>query len=188
MQKKFTKDNKNVKDHCHFTGKYRGATHNKYNMNYKITKDIPVVFHNGSIYGNRFIIKERFNDFEGEFGCLGENTEKYITFSVKIDKKNLKKDEDGNDKIVNIPYRLKFIDSYRFMLASLSSLVNSLSDGLHNNKCVDCKSSLEYLKVGGTLLIFKCLNCNKNCSKDFDKDFQAHIIFIKETLINLFCC
>ena len=86
-KKIFTKDNKNVKDHCHFTGKYRGAAHNKYNMNYKITKDIPVVFHNGSIYGNHFIIKECFNDFEGEFGYLGENTEKYITFSVKIDKK-----------------------------------------------------------------------------------------------------
>ena len=37
-RKLFTKDDKKVKDHCHFTGKYRGVAHNKYNMNYKITK------------------------------------------------------------------------------------------------------------------------------------------------------
>ena len=60
-------------------------------MSNKLTKDIPVVFHNGSIYGNHFIIKERVNEFEREFDCLGENKEKYITFSVKIDKKNYKK-------------------------------------------------------------------------------------------------
>ena len=41
---------KKVKDHCHFTGKYRGAAYNKCNMNYKITKNIPIVFHNLSFY------------------------------------------------------------------------------------------------------------------------------------------
>ena len=45
-RKLITKDDKNVKDHCHFTGKYRGAAHNECNMNYKITKHIPIVFHN----------------------------------------------------------------------------------------------------------------------------------------------
>ena len=72
-------------------------------MNYKITKDIPVIFHKGSIYDNHFIIRELANEFEGEFECLGENTEK-----------------------------------------SLSSLVDNPSDRLHNNKCADCKSSLDY--------------------------------------------
>ena len=42
-KKKFTKDNKKVRDHCHFTGKYRGAAHNMCNMNYKTTKYIPVI-------------------------------------------------------------------------------------------------------------------------------------------------
>ena len=45
-KKRFTKGNKKVRYHCHFTGKYRGAAHNKCNMNYKISKDIPVIFHN----------------------------------------------------------------------------------------------------------------------------------------------
>ena len=46
-KKRFTNDNKKVRDHCHFTGKYIGAAHNRCNMNYKISKNIPVVFHNG---------------------------------------------------------------------------------------------------------------------------------------------
>ena len=56
-QKRFLKDNKKVRDHCHFTGKYTGAAHNKRNMNYKITNDIPVICHNGSTYDYHLIIK-----------------------------------------------------------------------------------------------------------------------------------
>ena len=37
-----------VRDHCHYTGKYRGAAHNICNLRYKIPKEIPIVFHNGS--------------------------------------------------------------------------------------------------------------------------------------------
>ena len=79
-------DNK-VRDHCHFTGKYRGAAHNNCNMNYEILIKVPLVFHNGSTHDNDFIIKELEKEFEGQFDCLGKNTEKYITFSVPIDKK-----------------------------------------------------------------------------------------------------
>ena len=83
-------DNKkyNLRDHCHFTGKYRGAAHNSCNMNYKLSKHIPVVFPNGSKYDYHFIIKELAKEFEGQFECLGENTEKYITFSVPIKNTN----------------------------------------------------------------------------------------------------
>ena len=56
------------------------------------------------------------------------------------------------------------------MSTSLSSLVDNLSDGLHNTKCIDCKSSLDYMKVEGPQFIFKCLNCDKNYNKDFIKE------------------
>ena len=56
---------------------------------------------------------------------------------------------------MNITYKLKFIDSYRFMSAPLSNL----SDGLHKYK--DCKSSLEYTNAKDSKLVVKCLNCNK---------------------------
>ena len=139
-------------------------------MNYKISKNIPVVFHNGSKYDYHFIIKELAKEFEGQFERLVENTAKYITFSVPINKEITKIDKDGNDKIVTIPYKLKFIDSFRFISTSLSSLADNLSDGLHSNKCIDCKSSLHNVKVKGPQLIFKCLNCNKNYNKDFNRE------------------
>ena len=100
-----------VKDHCHYTGKYRGAAHDICNLRYKIPKKIPVVFHNGSTYDYHFIIKELAEEFEGESECLGEKTEKYITFSVPIKKEITKIDRDGNDRVMKISYKTKFIDS-----------------------------------------------------------------------------
>ena len=109
-------------------------------MRYKIPKEIPVVFHNGSTYDYHFIIKELVKEFERNFECLGENTEKYITFSVGIKKKIDNKD-------LEITYKIKFIDSYRFMSSSLSKLVDNLSEGIHNNQCSDCESNLDYIKI-----------------------------------------
>ena len=83
------KKNYKVRDHCHYTGKYRGAAYNICNLRYKIPKEISVVFHNGSTYDYHFIIKELVKEFDGNFECLGENTEKYVTFSAPI-KKRLK--------------------------------------------------------------------------------------------------
>ena len=57
---------KKIRDHCHFTGKFRGATHSIFNLLYKVSQEIPVKIQ--------------------EFECLGQNTEKYITFSVPIKK------------------------------------------------------------------------------------------------------
>ena len=79
-----------VRDCCHYTGKYRGAAHSICNLNFNVPNEIPVVFHNGSNHDHHFIIKELANDFEGQFGCLGENTEKNKTFSVPIEKKSQK--------------------------------------------------------------------------------------------------
>ena len=73
-------NNDKVRDHCHFTGNYRGAAHNTCNLRYKIPKNIPVIFNNGSTYDYHFIKKELACEFNGNFECLGENTEKYITF------------------------------------------------------------------------------------------------------------
>ena len=86
------------------------------------------MFDNGSTYDYYFIIKQLAEEFEGEFECLGENTRKYITFSVPIKKETTEKDKDGNDKITKISYKIKFIDSYRFMSTSLSKLVNNLKE------------------------------------------------------------
>ena len=73
-------------------------------------------------------------------------------------------------KIVNIPYRLKFIDSYRFMTASLSELVDNISIGLHSKICTDCGLILEYMIAKDEILIFRCFKCKKNYEIDFDKE------------------
>ena len=92
-KKEFDKnDKKKIRDHCHYTGKYRGAAHNICNLRYKVPKETPVVFHNGSTYDYHFIINELVKEFKGNFECLGENTEKDITFSVPIKKKIENKD------------------------------------------------------------------------------------------------
>ena len=86
--KKFTIDKNywKVRDHCHFKGKYRGAAHSIYNSKFNVHNEISIVFHNGSNYDYDFVIKELANEFEGQFECLGENTENYKTFPVPIEK------------------------------------------------------------------------------------------------------
>ena len=132
-------------------------------MRYKVPKEIPVVLHNGSNYDYHFIIKELVKEFDGNFECLGENTEKYITFSVPTKKKIENKD-------LEITYKIKFIDSYRFMSISLSKLVDNLSEGIHNNKCLDRNSCLDYVKTKNEKLLLKCFNCNNFYKKKFNKE------------------
>ena len=168
-----------VKDHCYFTGKYRGAAHNFSNYNIKYQKKILVVLHNGSNYDYHFIIKELAKESEGQFKCLGENTENYITFSVPI-----KEEFDISKKTT---YKLRFIDSFTFMSTSLSSLVDNLYQRVHSDICTDCKSCLEHISAKDNQLVFKCLKCNNNHNKDII-DLQAHINFVMEILMYLFCC
>ena len=128
-----------------------------------------MVLHNGSTYDDHFIIKELAEEFEGEFEC--EDIKKYITFSVPVKKEiPKKKDKDGNDKITKISYKIKFIDSFRFMSSSLSNFVDNLSEGLYCDKCTDCKSCLDYMTTRGEQLIFSCFKCKKIYKKDFNKE------------------
>ena len=133
------------------------------NLRYKIPKEIPVVFHNGSTYDCHFVIKELVKEFDGNFECLGENTEKYMTFSVPIKKKIENKD-------IEITYKIKLIDSYRFMSMPLSKLIGNLSEGIHNNTCRNCKSCLDYIETKNEKLILKCFNCKQCCEKGFNKE------------------
>ena len=165
-KKEFDKSDKKhhkVRDHCHYTGKYRGAAQNIYNLRYKIPKEIPIVFHNGSTYDYHFIIKELVKEFDVNFKCFGEHTEKYITFSVPIKKKTENKD-------IEITHKIKFIDSYRFMATSLSKLVDNLTEDIHGDKCVDCNSDLSYMKAMDETLIFRCFNYKKNYEKEIKKE------------------
>ena len=63
-----------VRDHCHYTRKFRKAAHSICCLRYKTPKKVPVVYHTGSAYDNHFIIKQLAKKFEGQFEWLGENT------------------------------------------------------------------------------------------------------------------
>ena len=93
-----------------------------------------------------------------------------MTFSVPIKKEITKQDKNGNDKITKISYKIKFIDSYRFMSTSLSNLVSNLSEGLHNYRCINCKSCLDYMTTKDEQLIFRCFRCKKNYEEKFNKE------------------
>ena len=96
-----------VRDHCHKSGKYRGAAHWSCNINLKITKKVPVIFHNLKGYDSHLIFKE-FSRFNVRIIVIPNGLEKYMGFTVN---KNL-----------------FFIGSMQFMNCSLDKLVKNLND------------------------------------------------------------
>ena len=121
FENKYLKDKKyrKVKNHCHYTREYRGGAHNICFLNYGVPKKIPIVFHNGSNYDYHFIIKELVVEFKKQFTCLGENTEKYITFVVPIEKEVTRITKNGEEVTKDISYMLQFVDSARIMVSSV---------------------------------------------------------------------
>ena len=121
--------NEKVKDHCHYTGRFRGAAHNSCNLKYKKPKFIPVVFHNLSGYDSHLFIKNLgFTD--GNIDCIPNNEEKYISFT-KNTVVGSYTNKEGKDK--PIKHKIRFIDSFKFMSASLDSLVDNLPGDAFNN-------------------------------------------------------
>ena len=72
-----------VRDHCHFTGKYRGPAHNECNLLLKKDKTIPVGFHNGQIYDFHLFVKS-LGRVNGHIRTIAKNSEKYISVEKAI--------------------------------------------------------------------------------------------------------
>ena len=123
-------DDEKVKDHCHFTGRYRGAAHNLCNLKYRKPNFTPVIFHNLSGYDSHLFIKN-LGFSEGNIDCIPNNEEKYISFSKSIQvgsymKKVKNEKGEHAEKEIKLTHTIRFIDSFKFMAASLDSLVNNL--------------------------------------------------------------
>ena len=123
-EKPFAPDETPVRDHCHLTGRFRGPAHSNCNLNYRDSHYIPVVFHNLSGYDAHFIIKEIATAYEGDIELLPITKEKYISFT-----KNVKSTEDKSTENKNKSkcIKLRFIDSLKFLNASLDKLASFLS-------------------------------------------------------------
>ena len=96
-------DDNKVRDHCHITGKCRGAAHWSCNINLKVSKKVPVIFHNLKGCDSHLIFKE-LNKFDCRVSVITNRLEKYMSFSLN---------------------NLVFIDSMLFMNSGLDKLVKN---------------------------------------------------------------
>ena len=119
-----------VRDHCHFTGKYRGAAHNKCNLQCRKPRVLPVIFHNLQGYDAHLFIKQ-LATIPDKLECIPSTEEKYISFSKHIQVGEFK---DKNTGLTSpITFEIRFIDSYKFLQTSLAKLVLNLTpDDFHN--------------------------------------------------------
>ena len=120
---------------------------------------------------NQHFAIKKLAECKGESECLGENTENYITFSVLL------KRENDNDNDTKITYKLKLIDSYRFMSTSLSNLVNNLS-GVYDKECKKCmernkvRLDCEFIGFKNGRFNYKCKECKKSYTKVANKSIK----------------
>ena len=110
-----------VRDHCHYTGRYRGAAHNRCNLKYSKPDNIPVFFHNLTGYDSHLFIK-KLGITEGNIDCIPNNEEKYITFSKTI-KTGEYTNKKGETKSKN--FKIVFKDSLKFLNTSMELLVSN---------------------------------------------------------------
>ena len=123
--------NDRVRDHCHFTGRYRGPAHNSCNLKYRKPKSISVFFHNLSGYDSHLFIKKLGSpDKKENIDCIPNNEEKYISFS-----KTIKTGQYTNKKgeVKDKTFKIVFKDSLKFMSSSLGALVNNLPKDAFKN-------------------------------------------------------
>ena len=123
--------NDRVRDHCHYTGRYRGPAHNNCNLKYRKPKSISVFFHNLSGYDSHLFIKKLGSpDKKENIDCIPNNEEKYISFS-----KTIRTGHYTNKKgeVKDKTFKIVFKDSLKFMSSSLGALVNNLPKDAFKN-------------------------------------------------------
>lgn len=108
-----------VRDHCHITGRYRGAAHSLCNLRLQNPSFVPIFFHNLSGYDCHLFIK-KLGEAPGVIKIIPKTKENYISFTKYI-------------AVENHFFQLRFVDSFKFLGASLDKLTKTLhGDSLKN--------------------------------------------------------
>ena len=119
-----------VRDHCHFTGKFRGAAHQSCNLKFQRPKFTPVFFHNLQNYDAHLFVRALgLMDEVLSIKCIPNNDEQYISFSLKFELKRITKWDFKTEewKEVVVKHEIRFWDSFKFTLSGLEGLVKNLS-------------------------------------------------------------
>ena len=135
-----------VRDHCHFTGQYRGAAHNSCNLQCRKPMILPVIFHNLQGYDAHLFIRQ-LACLPGEPSCIPSTEEKCISFSKKIKVDEYRSRSTG--EMISLYFEIRFIDSFKFLQTSLANVVGNLQpDDFYNTKEI-CSENVDLLTRKG---------------------------------------
>ena len=154
-----------VRDHCHFTGKYRGAAHNQCTLKCRKPLILPVVLHNLQGYDSHLFINQ-LAKVSGELSCIPSTEEKYISFTKKIKVGEYNSRKKGITS--PIKFEIRFIDSFKFLQTSLANLVSNLQP-------TDFKNLNRVIKESTSLLT------RKGC---YPYDYVSSIDILQETKLS----
>ncbi|KYM99340.1 hypothetical protein ALC62_09925 [Cyphomyrmex costatus] len=177
-EKPFAKDDKRARDHCHLTGRYRGPAHSNYNLNYKDSHCIPVVFHNKNCIQLRFIDSYKF---------LASNLDKLSSF-LTISKDKLRvlqrefshlSEEDFNLLTRKGIFPYEYIDSVEKLddtcLPPRESFYSSLTDSTVSESDYKHTQGLKYLALLYVMIAHTYLNIEKSsCFKVLRQSYCIH--------------
>ena len=133
-------------------------------------KKIAIAFHNGSNFDYHFIIKELAEEFKKQITCLGENTEKYLTFTVPLENRVTKidKNEKKLQKLYLTYYNLLIVQGLWQTHQTLSIIflkefiiLNVNTDTMIKNVKLgeldmSCSYFLQYINFKDDLIEYKC--------------------------------
>ena len=197
-----TEDSRRVRDHCHLTGLYRGAAHNKCNLEFKLPKFYPVIFHNLEKYDAHLFIKELaevkdplqgvgLTKEKGRIKCIARTEENYVSFRKEIVVDVFLRDGKWRE----VEREIRFIDSFKFMNSSLEKLAGNLTSFRELEKYFE-GDQLELVKRKG-VYPYDYMNCierlgetslppiecfySKLYDADISKEDYAHAQLVWET-------
>ena len=186
------------RDHCHITGKYRGAACDKCNLRMRVPMFVPVIFHNLEGYDSHLFVKS-LGLTEGDIKCIPKTDERYISLSKKVIMEKKLVITNGGVKVKELGLEMRFLDSFKFTLKSLEKLTEALGEDqfgtLTSQMSVDSKSlgllkrkgvfpydyMTDFSKLGATSLPPKEAFYNQLYDKSIVDEDYAHTKNVWET-------